>query len=83
MVVNDLAATLGIELIGEHAAASNMDIDHGGKQRMSAKAKGFDDIRRKVKQIVREGYSASQLLSQVMEKSKSKPPPPFNALRRN
>ena len=38
-----------------------MDVD--GKDQ--TKAKSFDDVRRKVKQIVREGYSASQLLSQV------------------
>ncbi|KAI0086323.1 replication factor C [Irpex rosettiformis] len=48
-VVNEFAATLGIDI--------------GGKDK--TKAKSFDEVRREVKQIVREGYSASQLLSQL------------------
>lgn len=59
-VIVDFATTLGIEVSGSNGA---MDVDVGGKK--PAKAKGFDDIRKKVRHIVREGYSASQLLSQV------------------
>ena len=51
-VVNKFAASLGIE-------GSDMDVDG------VSRAKGFDEIKRKVKGIVREGYSASQLLTQV------------------
>lgn len=59
-VVTDFARTLGIEVSGSNGA---MDVDMDGQK--LAKAKGFDDIKKKVRQIVREGYSASQLLSQV------------------
>ncbi|KAI0689131.1 P-loop containing nucleoside triphosphate hydrolase protein [Cytidiella melzeri] len=57
-VVNGFAATLGIEV---DTPGGDMDVD---KNKISVKAQGFEDIRRKVKYIVREGYSASQLLSQ-------------------
>lgn len=52
-VVQNFAAALGIE-------SDTMDVDG-----VTNKRKGFDEIRRKVKEIVREGYSASQLLTQV------------------
>lgn len=52
-VVQNFATSLGIE-------CDAMDVDDGTKRR-----KGFDEIRRKVKGIVREGYSAGQLLSQL------------------
>ncbi|TCD62294.1 hypothetical protein EIP91_007090 [Steccherinum ochraceum] len=55
-VINSFAATLGID-----GANNDMDVDDGP----AAKAKGFDGIRSKVKQIVREGYSATQILSQL------------------
>lgn len=58
VVVNDFATTLGIEISGQDSV---MEVE--GK--VPTKAKGFEGIRRKVKEIVREGYSASQLLSQV------------------
>lgn len=51
-IVNKFAAALGIE-------GSDMEVDG------VSKAKGFDEIRKKVKEVVREGYSASQLLTQV------------------
>jgi len=54
-VINDFATTLGVELI----SADAMDIDS------SVKAKGFDAIRKKVKGIIRQGYSASQTISQL------------------
>ncbi|KAI0340583.1 P-loop containing nucleoside triphosphate hydrolase protein [Trametopsis cervina] len=56
-IVNEFASTLGIDM---DAVSGGMEID----DKKSLKAKGFDDIRRKVRLIVREGYSASQLLSQ-------------------
>jgi len=37
-----------------------MDVDDGGQ-----KVKGFEDIKKKVKGLMREGYSASQILSQL------------------
>ena len=54
-VVNRFAVAVGID-------SNAMDMDEGPKK---VKVKGFDEIRRKVKEIVREGYSASQLLTQV------------------
>lgn len=55
-VINAFAATVGIEM-----PSNDMDIDGGGAK----KAKEFNAIRTKVKEIVREGYSAAQILSQV------------------
>lgn len=53
-VVNDLAKTLGLEIAGD------MEVDGAIPKRQ-----GFDDIRKKVKEVIRQGYSAMQLLSQV------------------
>jgi replication factor C subunit 2/4 len=55
-VINGFASTLGIEI-----SASDMDVDDSDKK----VAKGFDSIRKKVRGLMREGYSAAQLLSQV------------------
>lgn len=54
-VINDLARVLGIEI--EDA----MDIDDAPKQ------VGFEPIRGKVTMLMREGYSASQIISQVRQ----------------
>ncbi|OCH95612.1 P-loop containing nucleoside triphosphate hydrolase protein [Obba rivulosa] len=56
-VISGFAATLGIDV----ATNGAMDVD-GQTQ---PKAKGFDGVRTKVKEIIREGYSASQILSQL------------------
>ncbi|TDL27564.1 P-loop containing nucleoside triphosphate hydrolase protein [Rickenella mellea] len=54
-VINSFAKVLGVDIIDD----SGMDVDDGGR------AKGFDAVRGKVKELMREGYSASQLLSQL------------------
>lgn len=54
-VINDFAAVLGIEIV------SNMDID----EPVENKKKGFEAIKNKVKFLMREGYSATQILTQV------------------
>ncbi|KIJ69339.1 hypothetical protein HYDPIDRAFT_172758 [Hydnomerulius pinastri MD-312] len=53
-VVNAFARTLGVDI------ANDMDVDEP-----NPKQKGFDAVQRKVKGVMREGYSASQLLSQL------------------
>jgi len=53
-VVN-FARALGVESVGEA-----MDVDDGPRSMM-----GFEGIKKKVKELMREGYSASQILSQV------------------
>lgn len=53
-VVDDLATTLGIELV-----ENGMEIDGPPKKA------GFEQIQNKVKEIVREGYSGAQILTQV------------------
>ena len=58
-VVNDFAAALGIEKVGSNSM--DIDVDNTGH----TKAKGFDGVRKKVKEIIREGYSASQVISQA------------------
>lgn len=54
-VINNFARTLGVEVKSD----DGMDID--GDQR----AKNFDGVSSTVKGLMREGYSASQILSQV------------------
>ncbi|KAI0721578.1 replication factor C [Cerioporus squamosus] len=58
-VVVDFASALGIEQVG----GDGMDIDMDGSGKV--KAKGFDGVRKKVSEIIREGYSASQMISQL------------------
>ncbi|KZT65486.1 P-loop containing nucleoside triphosphate hydrolase protein [Daedalea quercina L-15889] len=54
-VINDFATTLGVELV----STDRMDVDN------DIRAKGFDAIRKNVKGIIRQGYSASQMISQL------------------
>ena len=55
IVINDFARILGIEI------EDGMDIDDTPK----GKNGSFDGIQGKVKELMREGYSATQILSQV------------------
>ncbi|KAH8117499.1 P-loop containing nucleoside triphosphate hydrolase protein [Phellopilus nigrolimitatus] len=57
VVVNAFGRVLGVETIGED---EDMEVDDGKKRR-----KGFEAVRGKVKELMREGYSAAQLLSQL------------------
>jgi replication factor C subunit 2/4 len=54
--VNDFARTLGIDIEGD-IQMDNVPAD--------PKRESFDAIRKKVRSMMREGYSASQLLAQV------------------
>lgn len=54
-VVADFARTLGVESIGDA-----MDVDGG-----SQNPKGFEGVKKKVKELMREGYSGTQILMQV------------------
>ena len=56
-VVNSFGRVLGVDISEED---DEMDVDGGKKIR-----KGFEAVKYKVKGLIREGYSASQLLSQV------------------
>ncbi|KAL0579980.1 Subunit of heteropentameric Replication factor C (RF-C) [Marasmius crinis-equi] len=53
-VINDFVRALGIEILG------GMDVDDE-----PSKGPRFDTIKKKAKEICREGYSATQVLSQV------------------
>jgi hypothetical protein len=53
------------EVVGKFAAALSIEINDMDVEGATVQTKGFDEIRRKVKEVVREGYSASQLLTQV------------------
>ncbi|KAG6897300.1 hypothetical protein C0992_002742 [Termitomyces sp. T32_za158] len=55
-VINDFARTLGVEIEG------GMDIDDQASKRKNG---SFDAIQGKVKDLMREGYSATQILSQL------------------
>lgn len=55
-IVNSFGSVLGVDIPAE----DSMDVDDGKKSK-----KGFDAVRAKVKELMREGYSAAQLLSQV------------------
>ncbi|KZT11535.1 P-loop containing nucleoside triphosphate hydrolase protein [Laetiporus sulphureus 93-53] len=56
-VIHDFAKILGVEIISVDAT----DVDDGADSR----AKSYDGVRNKVKEIIRQGYSASQILSQL------------------
>ncbi|EPT05849.1 hypothetical protein FOMPIDRAFT_134299 [Fomitopsis schrenkii] len=55
-VINDFAVTLGVELI----SADAMEVDSN-----AVRAKSFEAIRKTVRGIIRQGYSASQVISQL------------------
>ncbi|KAG1891348.1 P-loop containing nucleoside triphosphate hydrolase protein [Suillus subluteus] len=55
-VINDFARTLGVPVV------EDMDVDDLPANK---KLKGFNAVQKKVKSIMREGYSASQTLSQL------------------
>jgi replication factor C subunit 2/4 len=59
-VINSFATALGIEIVG---ADSGMEVDNTPNG--SNPTKGFDGVRQKVRELMREGYPASQLLTQV------------------
>jgi replication factor C subunit 2/4 len=63
IVVKRFATALGVEV--EDPNGDAMDIDDGPQAHGKTGKPGFDIVRNKVKEIIREGYSASQLLSQV------------------
>jgi replication factor C subunit 2/4 len=60
-VINDFARTLGVPI------DEDMDMDD---LPANGKLKGFHAVQKKVKDIIRQGYSASQILSQVSYRSK-------------
>lgn len=62
VVINNFARSLGIEVVNTEEE-EEMDVDMDADQ--SDKLKGFDLIRNKVRAMMREGYSASQVLTQV------------------
>ncbi|KDQ18444.1 hypothetical protein BOTBODRAFT_52461 [Botryobasidium botryosum FD-172 SS1] len=58
VVVSSFAATLGVDM--DHGM--DMDLDDGPASKGS---KGFDHVRGKVQEVMKDGYSAAQLLSQL------------------
>ncbi|KAI0747929.1 replication factor C [Daedaleopsis nitida] len=58
-VIADFATSLGIEQVG--GDSMDIDMDEAG----NVKVKGYDGVRQKVNEIIREGYSASQIISQL------------------
>jgi len=56
-VINGVGRVLGVEIDGD-----NMDVDSNNQK---TKLSPFDSVQRKVKELMREGYSAAQLLSQL------------------
>jgi len=56
-VINGFARVLGVEVPND----DNMDVDDSKSKNL----RGFDAVRGKVKELMREGYSASQILSQL------------------
>ncbi|KAL1947650.1 hypothetical protein VTO73DRAFT_13374 [Trametes versicolor] len=60
-VIEGFAAALGVERVGGDGMDVDLEVDEKGE----FKAKGFDGVRAKVREIIREGYSASQIISQL------------------
>jgi replication factor C subunit 2/4 len=55
-IIESFANVLGVDVV----RPDSMEVDSG-----ESRAKNFDGVRKKVKQLVRDGYSAAQILSQV------------------
>jgi replication factor C subunit 2/4 len=62
-VVRDFATVLGVESV--RGVGEDMEVDDGVGAVGRGRAKGFEGIKKKVKELMREGYSASQILLQV------------------
>lgn len=60
-IIEGFATVLGVDVV----RPDSMDVDSG-----ESRARNFDGVRKKVKQLVRDGYSAAQILSQVRILSK-------------
>lgn len=58
-VIRGFASTLGVDI----KDPSDMDIDVNGKSGLPAH--NFDQVRSAVRELMKQGYSAAQLLSQV------------------
>lgn len=56
-VINDFARVLGVEVND-----NEMDVDDGASPSRNG---GFEPIKKKVKHLMREGYSAMQIIAQV------------------
>lgn len=63
-VVSSFAAVLGIEPDNIDDDGMEVDNENPGQARLP-RASGFDDVKNQVKLIMRQGYSGSQMLSQV------------------
>ena len=74
-IVHDFARALGIEVRpGPDGDAMDVDTDGAALAKPNRKTetlRGFDLIREKVRMLMREGYSASQILSQVRPRPSS------------
>ena len=64
-VINTFASVLGIEVSSTDEA---MDVDDDSAPK-PIRATNFDDVKKQIKLLMRLGYSASQILSQVGAKS--------------
>ncbi|PVG00185.1 P-loop containing nucleoside triphosphate hydrolase protein [Serendipita vermifera] len=60
-VIDSFAKTLGLD-VDTSPGGAGMDID---QLSVAQRAKNFDAVRKHVKELVREGYSAAQILSQL------------------
>lgn len=63
-VVGKFLNALGVDMPNQ-VDPDAMDIDGGGVIK-ARRVKGFDDVREEVRAVIRQGYSTSQLISQVL-----------------
>ena len=68
-VVRKFAQTLGIDVTLIGGGDGDVEMDDAASLTVETNLRGFDLIRETVRSLVREGYSASQLLSQVCTRS--------------
>jgi replication factor C subunit 2/4 len=64
-VVRKFAQALGMDVSPSKSGDEDLEMDDVTPETTNAALRGFDLIRETVKSLIREGYSASQILSQV------------------
>ena len=68
-VIRKLAQTLGIDVTLIGGGDGDVEMDDAPSLTVESNLRGFDLIRETVRSLVREGFSASQVLSQVCARS--------------
>jgi replication factor C subunit 2/4 len=69
--IQEIAGVVPDDVVNGFAATLGLDVGYSNDMNNASKplTKGFDNIRAKVRELMREGYSAAQILTQVCSRS--------------